>query len=313
MSRTISQLDLGTEIILRENGAEVPYILIRKDDLGCVILRATTIPNKRMNPTSTTVYEGSEADVWLTNTETGFLSRFNENTLSSFVTRSIPTFTYGDTEAHYISRKCYLLSQGDMFGTSSTALQPETNCVAALMIWKGALSIDGARQAYADGSTSTVNWWLRSVVSATAFCYIKNNGTIGNSGAYDATALYSFRPALNVANGTIVGEAEGKIYLLPSLIETYTVEFKGKVVETPLCPTKAVVNYNISNLSNVAVKVCNNYGDESPTWEDATSQTETNLTNRAKETENYEIGIWCYGESIGYGYFEEPRVIFLEV
>ena len=311
MSKTISQLELGTEIILRESGAEVPYILIRKDALGCVILRAKTIPNKRMNPTNTTVYEGSEADVWLTNTETGFLSRFDENTLSALVTRSIPTFTYGDTEAHYISRKCYLLSQGDMFGGSATALQPETSCVAALMIWKGTSSPDGARQAYADGSNSTVNWWLRSPSSAANFYCVNGNG---NSLTYNASYAYSFRPALNVASATIVGdEGTDKIYLLPSLIETYTVEFKGKVVETPLCPTKAVVNYNVSNLSNVVVKVCNNYGDESPTWEDATSQTEINLTNRAKETENYEIGIWCYGESTGYGYFEEPRVIFMEV
>jgi hypothetical protein len=310
MSRTISQLDLGTEIILRENGAEVPYILIRKDALGCVILRAKTIPNKRMNPTNTTVYEGSEADVWLTNAETGFLSRFDENTLSALVTRSIPTFTYGDTEAHYISRKCYLLSRGDMFGGSATALQPETSCVAALIIWKGALSPDEARQAYADDSTSAVNWWLRSPSSAASFYYVSD---FGNSLAKGASLACSFRPALNVANDITVGEAEGKIYLLPTLIETYTVEFKGKVVETPLCPTKAVVNYNVFNLSNVVVKVCNNYGDESPTWADATSQTEINLTNRAKETENYEIGIWCYGESTGYGYFEEPRVIFMEV
>lgn len=311
MSRTISQLDLGTEIILRENGAEVPYILIRKDALGCVILRAKTIPNKRMNPKNTTVYEGSEADVWLTNTETGFLSRFDENTLSALVTRSIPTFTYGDTGAHYISRKCYLLSQGDMFGGSATALQPETSCVAALMIWKGTSSPDGARQAYDDGSNSTVIWWLRSPSSAADFYFVYYNG---GSNSYSASSTNSFRPALNVASATIVGdEGTDKIYLLPSLIETYTVEFKGKVVETPLCPTKAVVNYNVFNLSNVAVKVCNNYGDESPTWEDATSQTEINLTNRAKETENYEIGIWCYGESTGYGYFEEPRVIFMEV
>ena len=136
----------------------------------------------------------------------------------------------------------------------------------------------------------------------------------GNSGAYGATGASSVRPALNVAPATIVSdEGADKIYLSPSLAETHAVEFKGKVVESARRPTKAVANYNATNLSNISVKVCNNYGDIEPVWVDATAQTEIIFTNQTKETENYEIGIWCYGESTGYGYFEEPRVIFMEV
>lgn len=73
-----------------------------------------------MNSTSTTVYDGCEADVYLNDTETGFLSRFPVGERTCFQSRSISTFTYGDTVVHSISRRCYLLSYGELFNASPT-------------------------------------------------------------------------------------------------------------------------------------------------------------------------------------------------
>ena len=39
MSRTISQIDIGTSIWVREANADVEYILMRKDAVGCELLR----------------------------------------------------------------------------------------------------------------------------------------------------------------------------------------------------------------------------------------------------------------------------------
>ena len=310
MSKTISQINLGTEIYLRENGEPVPYILIKKDAVGCVLLRAVADAGHRMNPTNTAVYETSEMDSYLNDDESGFMSRFDASTKSAIVARSIPTYSFGDSECHYISRKCYLLSFGELFSNAVSAVEPEKNIAGVLALWKGTQDINAARIAL-NASGSAVNWWLRSPNSAAYFYYVYGNGS---SFTNNAALTNSVRPALNVAPATIVSdEVDDKIYLSPSLAETHAVEFKGKVVESARRPTKAVANYNATNLSNISVKVCNNYGDVEPVWVDATAQTEIIFTNQTKETESYEIGIWCYGESTGYGYFEEPRVIFMEV
>ena len=108
MSSTISQLDLGTELYGRENGVPVPYVVLKKDRVGTVILRGLCSESKRMNPTNTAVYTDSEMDAYLSDETNGFMSRFDANTKSAIVTRSIPTYVTDDTECHYISRKCYL-------------------------------------------------------------------------------------------------------------------------------------------------------------------------------------------------------------
>lgn len=307
MSRTIKELDLGTEVWLYENNVETPYILIRKDTNGCVLLRALAVGYRRMNSTNNTVYEGCEMDNYLCNVESGFLSRFNANTLSAFISRSISTYTSADTECHYISRTCYLLSHGELFNSAPTALEPETSVLASLMIYKGTSDPDTARKCVMDSNLlSAVNWWLRSPNSATVFYYGSINGS--SSGAA-ASSSCAFRPALNVAPATIVSaEGADKIYLLPDEMAKI-IDFKGKVLETATRPVKALVKYTASNLQNLNVQVCNNYGDTTPVWENATSMNEVTFSNATRETANWQVGVRCYGESSGYGYFEEPIVL----
>lgn len=79
-------------------------------------------------------------------------------------------------------------------------------------------------------------------------------------------------------------------------------------------PKKAIVSFAAHNLNNVFVKVCNNYGDTNPIWVDITDGTEKTFENESKQTEKWQIGIWCYGDTTSYSpaYFEEPTVL-LEV
>ena len=310
MSRTILDLNLGTEVWLHEtvSGVEttVPYILIHKDSQGGVLLRKTCSEKKRMNPTNTTVYDGCEADVYLNDTETGFLSRFPAAELNCFQARSISTFEYGDTEYHSISRRCYLLSQGEAFSATTNALYPEVGYAHSLMVNKSTFDTNTARVATLDDN-STVNWWLRSPNSAAYFYGVyTNGGSNGNSASNTGNAL---RPALNVAPATIVSdEGADKIYLITSGV-TRTVDFKAKVLELDSRPAKALVKYNANNLSNILVQVCNNYGDTNPVWVNATAMNEVTLANTTKETAEWQVGVRCYGESAGYGYFEEPDVL----
>lgn len=306
MSRTISDLNLGTEITLQESGVDTSYILIRKDLYGCVLLRALCAGSRRMNPTNTAVYEGSEMDDYLVNEETGFLSRFDSGTIATLASRSISTYNYGDTEYRSISRKCYLLSYGELYGSTPSATEPDTPVLPALMIFKGTSDPNKARISSIDGHTA-VNWWLRSPNSAANFyTVIPNGNSYNNNASYTGFAL---RPALNVAPATVVSEIADKIYLVAPSDPIKKVQFHGKVLETQLRPKKALVQYNAVNLSNITVEVTNNYGGPTPVWVDATGQTEVTLTNNEKQTTNWQLGVKCYGESYGYGYFEEPIIL----
>ena len=73
MSRTLNQLDLGTSVYVSESGADVEYILLKKDVEGCILRRAQALEERRINPTSVSVYENSEMDQWLTDEETGYM------------------------------------------------------------------------------------------------------------------------------------------------------------------------------------------------------------------------------------------------
>lgn len=305
MSRTLGQLDLGTPVWIAENNVMHEYVLMSKDSAGCIMLRANAVEARRMNPTNVAVYEGSEMDSWLTDDQTGFLSRFDAATLAAIVSRTRPTYSYGDTECHYISRRAFLLTQGEMFGSPPTALEPLTSLVPALYIWKGTENANTARICKNSIDTVVV-WWLSSPNSAANVFVVSDNGTSRNT--YASYASFWARPALNVSADTIVSdEGADPIYLFPS--GGYReVSFHGKVGEDTNRPSVAVVEYDAVNLYDVVVEVCNNYGDASPVWVPCTSGQQVTLANNSKQTETWQIGVRCYGKSQSYGYFDEPIV-----
>ena len=309
MSRTIKQLDVGTSVYIEEAGVPKEYILLKKDVDGCILLRAEAIKAQRMNATNVTYYENSEMDNWLTNDQTGYMSLFDDMTKAAIVARSRPTFEYGDQLCRYISRGAFLLTYGELFLSKPTDLEPLTTIVPALMLWRGTSSADAARICYNEAGQA-VYWWESSPYSATNFCYVITGGSSGN---YSASYTSSWaRPALNVSSDTIVSDEGAEIiYLMPS--KGYReVAFSGEVLEIERRPKKAVVEYDATNLYDVAVEICNNYGDANPVWVPCTSRAEVERTNTVKQTENWKVGVRCYGKSSLYGYFEEP-IVKLEV
>lgn len=310
MSRTLSQVELGSIVWLRENDTDVDYILTRKDIHGVELLRKRAVVARRMNQTNTTVYDGCEADAWLINTETGFLSRFSQALLSNLVKRSISTFTYGDSEYHWISRECYLYSYGDMFRTTPDALYPEVNVVPALMVNKGTIDANSARITRNEADTENINAWLRSANSATNFLCVGSNGATYNSYATNANWL---RPVLNVSPDTIVSdEGADIIYLLPEE-KPRAVEYYSKIGVASVRPSIGCAKVDTSNLTNTVIKVTNNYGDAAPVWQIVQNGVQFEFTNTEKQTENWELGIWFYGETPNLlnGYSEQPQLLFV--
>ena len=309
MSRTISQLDLGTSVYIAESGVDTEYILLKKDVNGCILLRAQALEARRINPTNVSTYENSEMDQWLINEETGYMSLFNTATKNAIVSRSRPTYNYGDAECRYISRRAFLLTRGEMFGSTPTALEPLTSLAPALYIWKGTESATTARIC-TNATGASVIWWLSSPSLTTSVSLVVANGTSGSGPASNAD--YWARPALNVASATIVSDEGADIIRLAPTQEYREVSFSGKALDIAERPKRALVEYNTSNLYDVAVEICNNYGDATPVWVPCTSGREVELTNTVKQTTNWQVGVRCYGKSSSYGYFEEP-IITLEV
>lgn len=311
MSRVISQVELGSNVWLRENDTDTEYILTRKDQNGCELLRKYCVSQKRMHSSNVSVYDGCEADQWLTNSETGFLSRFSETLQSNLVNRSISTFTYGDSECHYISRSCYLYSYGDLFMTTPSALYPTVNIVPALVVNKNTLSAESARIARNSSNTDNVRWWLRSAYSATSFGIVYDNGVVNSSSA--SYANYWMRPVLNVSPDTIVSdEGANIIYLLPEE-KPRVVEYKGRIGVASAFPTYGCVKVDTSNLTNTVIKVTNNWGDGVPVWQTVQNDVQFQFANTEKQTENWELGIWFYGETPNLidGYSEQPQLLII--
>lgn len=311
-TKTLIEYDYGTVINVKENGTPIPYILISKDSYSCELLRVNCVVAKRMNNKNTTDYTDCEMDRYLSSDSTGgFLERFDSDTKAALVMRSISTFSYGDTDCHYISRKCYLPSYGQVFTNGQTALYPEKTIVPTLMLWKGTLDSNSARIAKDNQGVSIGDWWLRSPNSAAAYWRVIFSGA-----ANPAAAGFSnwCRPVLSVASATIASDdGTGVIQLLP--VATHReVAFEGLAGTSSMRPRKAYVQYTTHGLTNLSVQVCNNYGDDNPVWVDATAGTEVTFLNETKQTPQWQVGIKCYGDTDSWssGYFKEP-VVLVEV
>ena len=309
-TKTLIEYDYGTVINVKENGTPIPYILISKDSNSCELLRQNCVVAKRMNNTRTTDYTDCEMDRYLSSDSAGgFLERFDSDTKAALVMRSISTFSYGDTDCHYISRKCYLPSYGQVFTNGQTALYPEKTIVPALMLWKGTLAGNSVRIAKNNLAASVVSCWLRSPNSAAAFWVVN---TIGVEDLRNATDVDVWcRPVLSVASATIASDdGTGVIQLLP--VATHReVAFEGLAGTSSMRPRKALVQYTTHGLINLSVQVCNNYGDDNPVWVDATAGTEVTFLNETKQTPLWQVGIKCYGDTDSWssGYFKEPAVL----
>ena len=194
--------------------------------------------------------------------------------------------------------------------TTPNALYPEVNVVPALMINKGAIDANNARIARNETDTENIFVWLRSAYSATNFRIVDS---YGSTGSYGATYAGWLRPVLNVLPDTIVSdEGADIIYLLPEE-KSRKVEYIGKIGTASVLPTIGCAKIDTSNLTNTVIKVTNNYGDSVPVWQTVQNGVQFNFTNAQKQTENWELGIWFYGETLNLltGYSEQPQLLFV--
>ena len=312
MSRTIKQLFPGTSVWLEYNGNLEEWLVTEDtNSTRVVILRKFLLPTaRRMHSSNVSVYNGCEMDLWLENETTGYLAGFDAATLACLTSTSIQTYTYGDTEPTIISRRSFIPSQDNLFGNDS--IETEISWLTALMRAYNTTSGDTARIGRLETNNLACSYFLRSPGSASQFRLVKGDGTSYVSNA-SSNSNY-VRPALSVSADTLVSdEGADIIKLLPDPSKTYReVSFTGYLGSMQMLPKKTRVIANAVNLYDVDVQVTNNAKDAEPVWVDATGGEEITFMNTTKTSEDYEIGVKCYGKSDGIGYFNEPTVLILE-
>lgn len=310
MSRTIAELTAGQTVYLDEtvNGTveHVPYFYLGQDESGnCIILRQYAAVKKRMHSTNEAVYDGCEADIWLENEETGFLSRFDTATKMALVSTQIKCNNIATGEIAILARRCFLLS----YTEEGYATTPDEgpSYLAALQTATG-LTGNSARITYNQALT-VVGAWLRSAASESQFRYVD---TYGNANSNNASiASFSLRPALSVAPATIVSdETEDTIYLLPDAEKTYR-EIDATILlgSSILRPKQAKIALEATNCTMLQLEISNNARDANPVWVSIENGGIAELTNQAKESENWELGVRVYAQSGGKAVVSEPVVI----
>ena len=312
MSRTISQLTAGVGVWIDENGTHTEYIYLGIDGSGnCRLLRKYAAVAKRMNATNVGHYAGCEADLWMEDEQTGFLSRFDAATINALEPTTICMSDYtlnegGTVEYPEITRRCMALSYKELgYGGSET----DVSFFAALQTYYDTTNANTARIGRNSDETA-VGWWMRSGNSATQF---RSASTVGGASFSSASSgsLWQ-RPAISVAPATIVSdEGADSIFLLPEGRRTYwEIQATALLGSSAQRPKKAKLMIAETSITEATYQVSNNAKDASPVWVNCQNGGVCDLANTSKETTDYELGVKINAKASVYnGRVGEPVLI----
>ena len=308
MARPISEIAL-TEVLHYEetiNGKTqtVAYWPIRKDADGVVLLRANTLDEtRRMNETNEATYIDSLMDTWLNDTTDGYLSYFDEKMRSCIIQSTVKIKPYDSNVVTEIVRQVYLLSEGEVTngGLDGDSILP------MLKMHTGETNDNNARKA-ANTVGRFVGWWLRTPSSAEKFRYIYAGGGLESGGANTWNAP---RPVFKVANATLVSDASADtIYILPDASKPYRelsfTAFLGGAVKRP---KRAKVQVSITGASARSIQISNNAKDVNPAWVPCEPDQVVELSNAAKTTDLWELGVKISAQGEGRVTCGEPVAI----
>ena len=309
MPRPISEVDLSEVLYYEEtiNGVAqtVAYWPLWKESDGVVLLRApATDETHKMNNTNVSTYIDSLMDIWLNNTESGYLSRFDAKMQACIIPTTIKVKPADSDTVTEIARQAFLLAESNVVAAGGVE---GDSILSVLKTHTGETNDNNARKAYNSAGTA-VYYWLRSAASAEQCRCVSNNGGVYS---YSATDGSSARPAFKVANATMVSDAtEDTIYILPDASKLYReLSFVAYCGETTTRPKKAKVQLDITNATEYTVQISNNAKDETPVWVDCTVDQVVELSNAEKTTEMWELGVKIYAKSGGRAVCGEPVVI----
>ena len=271
------------------------YFVVREYATGT----GTGESNFRYSNSNTEVnYENSLLDQFMTEEYSG---RLSAETLACIATSSVICYNLAETASYTLARKIFALSNkelhGDYSNDESVDLGYFTNNTSRITKNKAG---------------NAVRVWTRSPSSASTVCCVN---TLGGLGAYSPTDGYSARPAFNLLSSCLVAtvaNGDGSYNLITSAdIPARKAGFTASLGDTETRPEQIKVECDTVCEGTLSVAVCNNYNDETPTWESTTLGTTHDFANQTKTADKWGVGVKIEAESESNIILYEPVALVL--
>lgn len=255
--------------------------------------------NFRYNNSNTEVnYENSLLDQFMTGEYSG---RLSAETLACIATSSVICYNLAETASYTLARKIFALSNkelhGDYSNDESVDLGYFTNNTSRITKNKAG---------------NAVGVWARSPSSASTVCYVHTNGYLYTSSPAN---ISSARPAFNLLSSCLVAtvaNGDGSYNLITSAdIPARKAGFTSSLGDTETRPEQIKVECDTVCEGTLSVAVCNNYNDETPTWESTTLGTTHDFANQTKTADKWGVGVKIEAESESNIILYEPVALVL--
>ena len=198
-------IDVGTEVILNENGQPVNYLIVNQGipsalyDASCEgtwLLRKDIAENRQWHSSNSNSYKASTINAYLNG---DWLDRYDPAVAEAIVQAKIPYVngTGGSpvaSGANGLSVKAFLLSGREVgFSTSNNQYFPNDGAKLSYFDAGTGTTANNKRIAKLNGSATL--WWLRSphTIRDVGAWNVNSNGGHGNNGC---TGSYGIRPTL---------------------------------------------------------------------------------------------------------------------
>ena len=255
--------------------------------------------NFRYNNSNTEVnYENSLLDQFMTGEYTG---RLSAETLACIATSSVICYNLAETASYTLARKIFALSNKELHGDYSNDESVDL----------GYFTNNNSRITK-NKAGNAVNVWTRSPSSASTVCCVSSGGYLNTNGPASG---YSARPAFNLLSSSLVAtvaNGDGSYNLITSTdIPARKAGFTASLGDTETRPEQVKVECDTVCEGTLSVAVCNNYNDETPTWESTTLGATHDFANQTKTADKWGVGVKIEAESESNIILYEPVALVL--
>ena len=255
--------------------------------------------NFKYNNSNTEVnYENSLLDQFMTGEYAG---RLSAETLACIATSSVICYNLAETASYTLARKIFALSNKELHGGYSNDESVDLGYFT-----------DNTSRITKNKAGNAVYVWARSPSAASTVCCVYTYGGLSTgSPASDCSA----RPAFNLLSSCLVATVandDGSYNLITSAdIPARKAGFTASLGDTETRPEQVKVECDTVCEGTLSVAVCNNYNDETPTWESTTLGATHDFANQTKTADKWDVGVKMEAESESNIILYEPVALVL--
>lgn len=271
------------------------YFVVREYATGT----GTGESNFRYSNSNTEVnYENSLLDQFMTEEYSG---RLSAETLACIATSSVICYNLAKTASYTLARKIFALSNKELHGDYADDESVDLGYFT-----------DNNSRITKNKAGNAVSVWTRSPGSASTVCCVHASGGLN---AFRPASYGSARPAFNLLSSCLVAtvaNGDGSYNLITSAdIPARKAGFTASLGDTETRPEQIKVECDTVCGGTLSVAVCNNYNDETPTWESTTLGATHDFANQTKTADKWGVGVKIEAESESNIILYEPVALVL--